>query len=65
MVITNSSVEKVNYFLEELAQHVNFEMVSYLMINEWYALGDLDFNSNRYLLKSDIDVVSGDGPIQH
>ena len=45
VVITNSSVEKVSYFLEELAQHVNFEMVSYLTINELYALEDLDFNT--------------------
>lgn len=45
VVITNSSVEKVSYFLEELAQHVNFEMVSYLTINELYALEELDFNT--------------------
>ena len=45
VVITNSSVEKVKYFLEELAQHANFEMVSYLTINELYTLEELDFNT--------------------
>lgn len=45
VVITNSSVEKVKYFLEEFAQHANFEMVSYLTINELYTLEELDFNT--------------------
>lgn len=45
IIITNSSIEKVNFFLEMLSQHVNFEMVSYLTINELYKLEDLTFDA--------------------
>jgi len=45
IIITNSSVEKVNFFLEALSQHINFEMVSYLTINELYKLNELTFDT--------------------
>lgn len=44
IIITNSSVEKVNFFLEVLSQHVNYEMVQYLTINELYKLEELTFD---------------------
>lgn len=44
VIITNSSVEKVNFFLEVLSQHVNFEMVAHLTINELYKLGQMTFD---------------------
>lgn len=45
LIITNSSVEKVLFFLETLQEHVSFEMVSYLTINELYRLNSLEFDS--------------------
>ncbi len=45
LIITNSSVEKVKFFLEALSQHVGYEMVSYLTINELYKLNQLDFDA--------------------
>lgn len=44
IIITNSSVEKVNFFLENLKHYVDFEMVSYLTINELYKLDALAFD---------------------
>jgi transcriptional antiterminator len=44
IIITNSSVEKVNFFLENLKHYVDFEMVSYLTINELYKLESLNFD---------------------
>ena len=45
VIITNSSVEKVSFFLEVLSQHVNYEMVSYLTINELYRLEEMKFDA--------------------
>ncbi|SFC05307.1 hypothetical protein SAMN04488102_102338 [Alkalibacterium subtropicum] len=45
LIITNSSVEKVLFFLETLQEHVSLEMVSYLTINELYRLNSLEFDS--------------------
>ena len=44
IIITNSSVEKVNFFLENLKHFVDFKMVSYLTINELYKLESLHFD---------------------
>lgn len=44
VIITNSSVEKVNFFLESLKEFVDYEMVSYLTINELYKLELLNFD---------------------
>lgn len=44
IIITNSSVEKVNFFLENLKHYVDFKMVSYLTINELYKLESLNFD---------------------
>jgi transcriptional antiterminator len=44
IIITNSSVEKVNFFLESLKHYVDFKMVSYLTINELYKLKSLEFD---------------------
>lgn len=45
VIITNSSVEKVSFFLEVLSQHVDYDMVSYLTINELYRLEEMRFDA--------------------
>ena len=55
VIITNSSIEKINFFIQRLSHYLEFKMVAYLTINEIHKLKHIDYDfiitfSNRITL---------------
>lgn len=45
VIITNSSSEKINFFVEELKKYVDFELLDYLTLNELQQLENLKYDA--------------------
>ena len=44
VIITNSSIEKINFFIQRLSHYLEFKMVTYLTINEIHKLKHIDYD---------------------
>lgn len=65
VIITNSSIEKINFFIRRLSRYLEFKMVAYLTINEIHKLKHIEYDfiitfSNRITLAlfQEFNIVS-------